>query len=165
VTAKSWALAGASVAVTAVAMAGCGSSSDAEDSRPAEVYVATIERVLADEKPSTGDDALAVVYVVPLGENEIDATVQADVASELHDVADVRFADERSEALDEDEHGKPVLDDAVLVAIGDVAERGNPVEVEVEVYRSEADSSSRLFTVSRRSSVWTVTSTSVVPEP
>ena len=64
------------------------------------------------------------MYVVPLGESDIDATVQADVASELHDVADVRFADERSEALDEDEPGMPVRDDGVLVAIGDVAERG-----------------------------------------
>jgi hypothetical protein len=164
VTAKSWALACASAAVTAVAVAGCGSSSDAEDSRPADVFVATIERVLADETPSSETDELPVVYVVPLGEDEIDATVQADVASELHEVADVRFADERSEALDEDEPGKPVLDDGVLIAIGDVAERGNPVEVEVEVYRSEEDSSSLLFTVSRRSSQWTVTSTSVVPE-
>jgi hypothetical protein len=165
VTAKSWALACASVAVTAVTMAGCGSSSDAEDSRPSDVYVATIERVLADESTSAEDDELPVVYVVPLGENEIEATVQADVASELHDVADVRFADERSEALDEDEPGKPVLDDGVLIGIGDIAERGNPVEVEVEIYHSEDDSSSRLFTVARRSSRWTVTSTSVVPEP
>jgi hypothetical protein len=165
VTAKSWALACASVAVTAGAIAGCGSSSDAEESRPVEVYVATIERVLSDESPSLEPDELPVVYVVPLGENEIDATVQAEVASELRDVADVRFADERDEALDEDEPGRPVLDDGVLVAVGDVAERGNPVEVEVEIYRSEDDSSSRLFTVSRRSSHWTVTSTSVVPEP
>ncbi len=160
-TAKSWALA---VAVTAVTMAGCGSSSDAEDARPEEVIVATIERVLADESPSTEPDDLPVVYVVPLGENEIEATVQAEVAGELRHVADVRFADDRDQALDEDDPGKPVLDDGVLVAIGDVAERGNPVEVEVEIYHSEDDWSSLLFTVSRRSSHWTVTSTSVVPE-
>jgi hypothetical protein len=165
VTAKSWALACVSVAVAAIALAGCGASSDAEDSRPADVFVATIERVLADETPSSETGGVPVVYVVPLGENEIEATVQADVASELHEVADVRFADKRSEALDEDEPGQPVLDDGVLIAIGDVAERGNPVEVEVEVYRSEDDSSSLLFTVSRRASNWSVTSTSVVPGP
>jgi hypothetical protein len=162
VTAKSWAL---GAAVTAVTMAGCGTSSDAEDSRPDDVYVATIQRVLADESPSTEPDELPVVYVVPLGENKIEATVQAEVASELRHVADVRFADDRDEALDEDEPGKPVLDEGVLVAVGEVAERGNPVEVEVEIYHSEDDSSSLLFTVSRRSSQWTVTSTSVVPEP
>jgi hypothetical protein len=165
VTAKSWALACASAAVITIALAGCGSSSDAEDSRPADVFVATIERVLADEPPLPDPDELPVVYVVPLGESEIGATVQADVASEMHEVADVRFADESSEALDEDEPGQPVRDDGVLIAIGDVAERGNPVEIEVDVYRSEDDSSSLLFTVSRRSSQWTVTSTSVVPEP
>ena len=164
-TAKSWALACASAAVTAAILAGCGASSDAEDSRPSDVYVATIERVLADESPSNGTDELPVVYVVPLGENEIDATVQAEVASELREVADVRFADQRSEALDEDEPGQPVRDDGLLIAIGDVAERGAPVEVEVEIYRSEGDSSSRVFTVSRRGSRWTVTSTSVVSGP
>jgi hypothetical protein len=162
VTAKSWAL---GAAVTAVTMAGCGTSSDAEDSRPDDVYVATIQRVLADESPSTEPDELPVVYVVPRGENKIEATVQAEVASELRHVADVRFADDRDEALDEDEQGKPVLDEGVLVAVGEVADRGNPVEVEVEIYHSEDDSSSLLFTVSRRSSQWTVTSTSVVPGP
>jgi hypothetical protein len=165
VTAKSWALACASTAVTVATLAGCGSSSDAEDSRPADVYVATIQRVLADESPSNGTDELPVVYVVPLGENAIDATVQAEVAGDLREAADVRFADERSEALDEDEPGQPVRDDGLLIAIGDVPERGNPVEVEVEIYRSEADSSSRLFTVSRRGSHWTVRSTTVVSGP
>ncbi len=164
-TAKSWALGCASAAVTVVALGGCGASSDAEDFQPADVYVATIERVLADETPGNGTDGLPVVYVVPLGEHEIDATVQAEVASELHDVADVRFADERSEALDEDEPGQPVRDEGLLVAIGEVVEQRGPVEVEVEVYRSEGDSSSRVFTVSRRGSRWTVTSTSVVAGP
>jgi hypothetical protein len=163
VTAKSWALAGAAFAVTLGA--GCGGPSDAEESRPVEVYVATIQRVLADESPTAGTDELPVVYVVPLGDSDIDAAVQAEVASELRDVADVRFADERSEALDEDEPGMPVRDSGVLIAVGDVAEEGQQVDVEVEVYRSDDDWSTRVFTFSRRSSQWTVTSTSVISVP
>jgi hypothetical protein len=166
VTAKSWALARwACVAFAVTVGAGCGGASDAEESRPAQVYVATIEGVLAEESPTAGTDELPVVYVVPLGESDIDATVQADVASELREVADVRFADERSEALDEDEPGMPVRDEGVLVAVGDVAEEGQPVDVEVEVYRSEDDWSKRVFTFSLRSSQWTLTSTSVVSVP
>jgi hypothetical protein len=163
VTAKRSALA---VVVVAVALgSGCGASSDAEEPHPAQIYVATIELVLDEENPAAGTDELPVVYVVPLGQDDIDATVQADVASELRDVADVRFADARSEAVDEDEPGMPVRDDGVLVGIGDVPEDGGPVDVQVEAYRSEDDWSKRVLTFVRRSSRWAVSSTTVVSVP
>jgi hypothetical protein len=163
VTAKRWALACA--ALSAAVGSGCGASSDAEEPRPAQIYVATIELALEGENPTAGTDKLPVVYVVPLGETDIDATVQAAVASELHDVADVRFADKRSEAVQEDEPGMPVRDNGVLVGIGDVAEDGGPVDVQVEDYRSEDDWSKRVLTFVRRSSQWAVTSTLVVSGP
>jgi hypothetical protein len=161
VTAKWGVLAGASLTI----LAACGDSSEAEMSRPAQIFVATIQQVLADENPAAGTDDLPVVYVEPLGDEEIDATVQADTANELREVADVRFADERSEALDEDEPGMPVRDDGILVAIGDLPDEGDPVDVEVETYRSEDDLSTAVFSFALRSSGWTVTSTSVVPNP
>jgi hypothetical protein len=160
VTAKWGVLAGVSLTI----LAGCGDASEAKMSRPAQIFVATIREVLAHHNPAAGTDDLPVVYVEPLGDEDIDAAVQADTASELRDVADVRFADERSEALDEDEPGMPVRDDGILVAIGDLPEEGEPVDVEVEVYRSEDDRSTALFSFARRSSEWTVSSTSVVPD-
>ena len=70
--------------------------------------------------------------------------MQADVAAELDDDAEIRFADERSEALLEDADDEPVRDDGVLMAIGrGRAGRATRYEVEVEVYRSEDDSSKR----------------------
>jgi hypothetical protein len=161
VTAKWGVLAGVSLTI----LAACGDSSEAEMSRPAQIFVATIREVLAHENPAAGTDDLPIVYVEPLGDEDIDATVQADTASELREVADVRFADERSEVLDEDEPGMPVRDDGILIAIGDIPEEGEPVEVEVETYRSEDDRSTALFSFALRSSEWTVASTSVLPNP
>jgi len=160
VTGKWGVLAGASLTI----LAACGDSSEPELSREAQIFVATIQEVLAEQNPAAGTDELPVVYVEPLGDEDIGATVQADTARELRETADVRFADERSEALDEDEPGMPVRDDGILVAIGDIPEEGDPVDVEVETYRSEDDRSTAVFSFALRSSAWTVTSTSVVPD-
>jgi hypothetical protein len=160
VTSRPWALAGVAVFAT---LAACDGPAHEEMSREAQIYLAAVSEVIAEQVPTSTDDELPVVYVVPVGESEIDATVQADVAAELRDLADVRFADERSEAVEEDEDGMPVRDDGTLVAIGEVPAEGEPIEVEVEVYRSAEDSSHFVFTFASRSSQWVVTSTSVLP--
>jgi hypothetical protein len=129
------------------------------------VYVATIRAVLQEQPTSDPEDGLPVVYVVGAGDKKIAAKVQADVAAALDDEAKIRFADERSDALLENEGDQPVRDNGVLVAIGPVAPDKDPVRVEVEVYRSAADSSMRVLTVGKGSSQWTVTSESVVPSP
>ena len=51
----------------------------------------------------------------------------------------------------------------VLVAVGAVPPDDDPVDVHVEIYRSEVDWSKLVLTIGRRSSQWTVTSESVVP--
>ena len=89
--------------------------------------------------------------------------MQAEVVGELDEDADVRFADASAEAVLEDEDDAPVRDDGVLVAVGELPPEGDPVDVEVEVYRSEVDWSKRVLTIGRRSSQWTVTSSSVLP--
>lgn len=153
--------------VAAIAMlfaASCDDSSDSEMSRRAQIFVAVVEAALDEVAAAPPSDALPVVYVMRVGETAIDAPVQADVADALHERADVRFADERSEAVVEDVEELPVRDDGVLVAIGDVAEEGEPIEVEVEVYRSVDDSFRWVLTLSGRSSLWTVTASSVVTD-
>ncbi len=161
VTSRQWALAG--VVVVVATGASCDGPADEEMSREAQIYLAAVGEVIAEQVPPTSDDELPVVYVVPVGESDIDATVQAEVAGELREQADVRFADDRSEAVLEDEEGMPVRDDGTLLAIGEVPAEGEPVDVEVEVYRSAEDSSKMVFTFAPRSSQWAVTSTSVLP--
>lgn len=142
---------------------GCGGSGDDEVSRDAQVYLATIRTVLGDQPPPADPEVLPVVYVVAVGETAIPADVQAEVAMEIDEEADIRFADQRDEAVLEDEDDLPVRDKGVLVAFGAVPAEREPVAVEVEVYRSDDDWSKVVLTVSRRSSQWTVTSSSLVP--
>lgn len=150
------------IAATGVG-AGCDDAARGDGSRDGQVYVAMIRSVLDDQPPPVDPDVLPVVYVVGVGEQDIRADVQAEVAGELHDDADVRFADRRSEAVLEDDEHVPVRDQGVLIAVGEVIGDGDPVEVTVEIYRSEADLSKRVLTVERRSSQWTVTASSVLP--
>ena len=104
VTSRQWALAG--VVVVVAIGAACDGPADEEMSREAQIYLAAVGEVIAEQVPPTSDDdELPVVYVVPVGESDIDATVQAEVAGELREQADVRFADDRSEAVLEDEDG------------------------------------------------------------
>jgi hypothetical protein len=148
--------------LAALLLAGCGGPSKDEASRDAQVYVATIRGVLQEQPELDPADKLPVVYVVGVGE-KIAAKVQAEVAAALDGDAEIRFADERSEALLADEKDEPVRDNGVLVAIGPVTPDKDPVRLDVEVYRSAVDSSRRVLTVGMRSSQWTVTSESVVP--
>jgi hypothetical protein len=147
----------------ALASAGCDGTKEHESSRDAQVYVATIRDVLATQPPRDPAEKLPVVYVVGVGEEKIAASVQADVAQELDEDAEIRFADKREEALLEDQEDAPVRDEGVLLAIGAVAPDANPVDVRVEIYRSEVDSSKVVLTIGKTSSQWTVTSESVVP--
>ena len=154
------------VVLVAAGLAGCDGSARDEMSRDAQVYVVTIREVVAEEPPPADPDVLPVVYVIGVGEEDIAADIQADVAAELKDEVDVRFADARAEAVLADDDEVPVRDHGVLVAIGALAPESDEdaVDVEVEIYRSEADWSRVVVTVGRRSSSqWTVTSTSVVP--
>jgi hypothetical protein len=151
------------VVLGGVAAGGCDGSGDDGASRDAQMYVATIRVVLAEEPPPQ-PDVLPVVYVVGVGETKIPADVQADVAVDLDDDADIRFADKRAEAIIEDEAHAPVRDDGVLLAVGDLPADARPMLLEVEVYRSDQDSSKVVFTIGRRSSQWTVTSSSVLSE-
>ena len=161
VTSRPWAQAG--VLVFVAIAASCDGPVDDEISREAQIYLAAVGEVVAEQAPPTSDDdELPVVYVAPVGESDIDATVQAEVAGELREQADVRFADDRSEAILEDEDGMPVRDEGTLIAIGEVPDAGDPIDVEVEVYRSAEDSSKMVFTFAARSSRWAVTSTSVL---
>ena len=105
---------------------------------------------MVDQPPPAEPDTLPLVFVVAMGDHEIDADVQAEVIEELHDDAELKFADDREEVVLAEEDGVPVRDEGLLIAVGDVSD-GDPVSVEVEVYRSDEDSSRRLLTIGRAS--------------
>ena len=142
--------------------ASCDGSGGQEAARDAEVYVAAIRDVLADQPPPKDPDVMPVVYVVAVGEATIPADIQAEVAVELDGDADIRFADERSEAVLEDEDHTPVRNHGVLLAIGEVPPEEDPIRMDVEIYRSDEDWSTVELTIARRSSQWTVTSSATL---
>jgi hypothetical protein len=90
----------------------------------------------------------------------IDLETQAGVVTELEDEIDVRFVDERGEAVEEDDPGEPVRGDSVLLRLGPVSTGGDPVEVEVERYRSLDDVEELRLELARRGEGWTVSASS-----
>lgn len=159
---RTWALTVVAVAAAGT-VAGCDGSDEGDVSRESEVIIAAVRDVLTEQPPPPEPDELPVVFVVGVGERDIPAVVQAEVTRELDDAAAVRFADERGEAIEEDEEHVPVRDAGVLLVLGEVAGDEDVVQLSVEVYRSDQDWSKRVLTIASGGSEWTVTSSSVLP--
>jgi hypothetical protein len=154
----------ASLVLLAVAMSSCGDDdADANGVHAADVLSAAIRDVVAGHTvPADSEDHRPVVFVVGVGEDGIDAAVQAEVATELRDDIDVRFADAREEPIDSGLEDEPVRDDGVLLLVSDVPESGNPVEMSVEIYRSLSEWTRAIFTITVAAEHWSVTATSLV---
>jgi hypothetical protein len=150
------------VATAGAVLFSCDRNGDDAGSRRVDVLVAAIRDVVGDQSDVNAGEALPVVFVVKVGEQGVAATVQADVAAELHDEVDVRFADERDEAIETEAVGQPVHDSGVLLVVGDIPEEGSTIDVPIEIYRSEDEASSIVFTLVGGASSWAVTATSQV---
>jgi hypothetical protein len=140
------------VATTLVA-GSCGSDEGPSAERGAQVYGAVI-RALVSEPPGHPDtDAEQrdrVVYAGPLGEDvEISLDVQVAVVDQLEQFATIRFVDERNEAIDDDEAGKPVREGGVLLLLGAIPDGRSPA-VEATRY-IEADVVARFRVAVERS--------------
>lgn len=145
--------------VAAIAVASCTEDDDT-GARQVAVLVAAIREVVADVPSADIDPPLPVVYLVGAGEVEFAATVQADVAEDLQDEVDVRFADDRDEAIDANAVDAPVPDEGVLLMVGEIPD-GDPIEVSIEMYRSEDDQPGIVvFSMSADDDGWSVTATS-----
>lgn len=153
-------------ALLVVIAGGMTASCDRDDvdagSRQVAVLVLAIRDVVSGQRVGDSGDALPVVYVVGNGEHTVAATVQSDVAAELHDEIDVRFADDRDEAIETDQPDRPVPDSGVLLVVDEIPEDGDPIDVAIEIYRSERDESTVVFTFAEGTSSWAVTATSLV---
>ena len=111
-----------------VMSAGCGS--DEPDQKAASVstdavLIALVDwAVESDPPPTTTGDEPPVVYITASNGDTIDAAAQASVVAATADDATVRFADERSEAIDDQCDDQRVHDDGVLLVVGELpAER------------------------------------------
>ena len=101
------------------------------------MYAAIVTDVAGAE---AADESTPIVYVTPLGnEKPISLTVQVAVVDSVADDGSVRFVDKAEQAINQDEDAEPVIDDAVLVRLGEVPESGASVNVPGELYHTKAD--------------------------
>jgi len=144
---------------TTVAVGSCGAEGGRSVERGAEVYAAAI-RALVSEPPGHPDIGAEqrdrVVYAGPLGEKvDISLEVQVAVVEELEEFATIRFVDSRNEAIDDDEQGKPVREDGVLLLLGRIPDGRSPSVEATRYVDVDRDARFRL-TVERSGETWTV---------
>ncbi len=99
-------------------------------------YTAIVRWAASTVSPPVEGDDRPVVYVMSLDGGTIEPGVQAEVARATVDDIDVRFADEREQAIDLDDPAEPVHDDGVLLLVGPLPDPAATVEVDVDVYFS-----------------------------
>lgn len=151
----------ATVLIGALALAACKQAGTSDGNRRQLILQAAIQEVVGSDPPAEGDP-LPIVYVVPVGEQSLAATVQAEVVEGLSQIADVRFADSRDEAIASDTEQLTVKNDGVLLLVGDIAESGNRIELPVEIYVADNDRTTAVFSVRKAGGSWSVSSTSVL---
>jgi hypothetical protein len=122
------------VAGSSALAAGCGN----DDPDPPQsvstdaVLTALVDwAVESDAAPTTTDDEPPVVYITASNGETIDAAVQASVVEATTDEATVRFADDRSEAIDDTTDDQRCHDDGVLLVVGELPEEAEPSDVPV----------------------------------
>ena len=152
-------------AVAALLVAGACSDDDPDtvdgSAREAAVIEAVVRSVAA-APTNTEEGSTPIVYVVAADGRTIPIEVQAAVAEAFVDEVDLRFADDRAQAIDDDAEQMPVLGAGTLVAIGVVPESGMVIDVPVERYVSDSDSELMMVTLRFADPDWTVTSTAAV---
>ena len=145
--------------VFVAASCGAGNPSDADD-RASAIYVAALRVIVSDwsrENPAATADTS--VFVAAADEQaRISLEVQAEVVDELHDVATIRFVDDRLEAIKDADRGRPVREEGVLVVLSRVPSRGNDVTIEAERYKDVDDVRTYRLSVRRTGSTWVVRS-------
>jgi hypothetical protein len=99
----------------------------------------------ADELPAVenedGEVELPVVYVTAQNGDTMDAGLQASVVEHTAETANVRFADDRVQAIDETSDIDAVRDGGVMLVVGEMPEPAQTLAVDVEWYESLDESS------------------------
>lgn len=148
-----------------LATAACTSDDDPTPSiSAAEALTAIVDWQAGRAGPPATDAALPVIYVTSEAGTTIDAGTQAKVAGNTVDVAKVRFADARDDAVDPDVEGEPVRDDGVLLIVDELDGKGvTKMPVGVTVYRDATDEQHLVLTVATTDDRAEVTGSSVRP--
>lgn len=100
----------------------------------------------------------APVFVVAADTHApISLEVQAGIVDALHGFATIRFVDERSEAIDDTDPHKSVVNDGILVTLGRIPTGARLVNVDAQRYERAGASVTYRMRLQRSGSTWTVT--------
>ena len=139
-----------------LAMVVAGASCSSDDPSTADTVenaaaVTALVNWAADEMPPEIDDngevEQPIVYVATETGGALDAGLQASVVEATADEVTVRFADDRSEAVDDALDLLPVHDDGVMLVIGDLPAPARSLTIDVEWYRTLDDTSTLVVTI------------------
>ena len=137
----------AATVVTSCSSDGESADDTVEDTAAVIALVNWAAGEMPPEVDETGDVEPPVVYVATESGGRLDAGLQASVVEDTTETATVRFADDRSEAIDDTSELMPVHDGGVMLVIGDLPDPARTLTVDVEWYRSIDDTSSLVVTI------------------
>lgn len=136
---------------TIAMVAACTSDKPQQSGPTSGAYVAVVQWFV-ENSPDAQDRP--IVFVEARGEGlGVGLETQAAVVSGANDFADVRFIDDRSEAMDSD----GVRDNGLFIALGPLVEDGDLFNVECDQVLSEEESTVWFFTLRFRNDTWQLT--------
>jgi hypothetical protein len=134
----------------ALFLGACSSDGAPERGSTADAYAVVI-RWFVDRSGS--DEERPLVFVEALGEGVgIGLETQAAVVSSTDEFAEVKFIDDRSEALGDD----GVRDGAIFIALGPAVESRRSATIESAEIMSDSKSIGWTFNLISRAGVWTL---------
>ena len=127
-----------------------------DEIRASAVYDEVVRWLVDDAGGSTPEEPMAV-FIEPRGEGAaISLDVQAELIEATKDIANVRFLDERSEGLVENDGVLSVKDEGILVRLGPVVEDDSHVLLDVDIWTSEDTFDEVRFELRRSGTTWAV---------
>jgi hypothetical protein len=135
--------------------AGCGDSSPSAAAVDYAGAYATVIRHVASGA-AVGDTAAlpAVVFVEPLPGTKLSLPDQAKILKALDDSTEVRFIDDRAEAIDKAQPGAPVRRHGVLVGLGAAEPDAEDAQVKAVRYRMIDDEATLCVRVHFAGDAW-----------
>ncbi|MGH9135331.1 MAG: hypothetical protein ACRDZZ_15435 [Ilumatobacteraceae bacterium] len=141
--------------VACVACVACGAANENEV-RASAVYAEVVRWLVDDAGGATAEEPMPV-FIEPRGEGAaISLDVQADLIEVTKDVAKVRFLDERSEGLVEEDGVVMVKNDGILIRLGPVVEDDSHVLLDVDLWETVDTFDEVRFDLRRAGRTWSV---------
>ncbi len=149
-------------------LAGCVNGTDADEDtvRDAAIYRSVITDLVARSGADLdGSAGLSVVFVEAFSADGIPLPVQVEVVTGLGDRYEIRFVDDRAEAVDVDLPGAPVRLDSLLVGLGPLVV-DDTAKLRGELYLAADDVQAYDYTlVSGANDEWNIVDSPVEIEP